>query len=373
MNENMIKKASEIIFSNEGDYSSVNRDDNGAVSVGRIQWHGTRALNLLKKIVKALGEESVLAYISNELYNEITTARSWSKRTVSKAEAHQLSAMLSCEQSVAAQDAQTEADVGSYIEHIESLGVSDEDAIIFMADIENQGGSGASRRIIEAAEGTDIDSLYLAACNDEVFKNYIPRRARVYLKLTGHPFGEAAYEGQTYEVRYGDTLSKIAVEYGVSVRDIAELNNITNPNLIRTGDILKIPPQQAPTSAPEPDTTAPSDNDTDTECIYTVEAGDTLSGIGAKLGIPWRDIAEANGIASPFVIYKGQELTLPCKDETAPSLTHRVVRGDTLSALARRYDTTVSDILAANRGRYRAIGADYIVVGWELVIPGGAA
>ena len=68
MNENIIKKASEIIFSNEGGYSSVNRDDNGAVSVGRLQWHGTRALNLLKKIVKALGEEKSLSFISEELY-----------------------------------------------------------------------------------------------------------------------------------------------------------------------------------------------------------------------------------------------------------------------------------------------------------------
>ncbi|MBQ2862548.1 MAG: hypothetical protein IJE84_00045 [Clostridia bacterium] len=148
MNENITKKASEIIFANEGDYSSVNRDDNGAVSVGRIQWHGNRALNLLKKIVKALGEESALTYISKELYIEITTSRSWSKRTVSEAEAHQLSAMLSCEQSVAEQDAQAEADVGSYIEHIESLGVTDEAALIFIADIEIQGGAAASRRII---------------------------------------------------------------------------------------------------------------------------------------------------------------------------------------------------------------------------------
>ena len=369
MNENMIKKASEIIFANEGGYSSVNANDNGAVSIGRIQWHGTRALNLLKKIVNALGEESALSYISKELYIEITTSRSWSKRTVSEAEAHQLSAVLSCEQSVAEQDAQAEADVGSYIEHIESLGVTDEAALIFIADIENQGGAAASRRIIEAAEGTDIDSLYVAACNDDVFKNYIPRRARVYLKLTGHPFGEAAYEGVMHEVKYGDTLSHIAKEYGVSVKDIAELNNITNPDLIRTGDILKIPPQQSPTPAPEPDTTAPSDNDT--ERTYTVVAGDTLSGIGAKLDIPWREIADINGITSPFVIYKGQELKLPCENASALPLTHRVVRGDTLSALARQYNTTVSDILAVNRGKYRAISADYIVVGWELVMPGG--
>ena len=42
--------AAAIIFANEGGYSSVNANDNGAVSVGKVQWHGNRALLLLKNI-----------------------------------------------------------------------------------------------------------------------------------------------------------------------------------------------------------------------------------------------------------------------------------------------------------------------------------
>lgn len=41
---------------------------------------------------------------------------------------------------------------------------------------------------------------------------------------------------------------------------------------------------------------------------YTVKAGDTLSGIGAKLGISWKTIADKNGIKSPYTIYPGQIL-----------------------------------------------------------------
>ena len=44
------EKAAEIIFANEGNYGSVNKNDNGAVSVGKVQWHGNRALNLLRTI-----------------------------------------------------------------------------------------------------------------------------------------------------------------------------------------------------------------------------------------------------------------------------------------------------------------------------------
>ena len=41
---------------------------------------------------------------------------------------------------------------------------------------------------------------------------------------------------------------------------------------------------------------------------YTVRSGDTLSGIGAKLGVSWKDIASKNGISSPYTIYPGQKL-----------------------------------------------------------------
>lgn len=43
---------------------------------------------------------------------------------------------------------------------------------------------------------------------------------------------------------------------------------------------------------------------------YTVQAGDCLSVIGAKLGLDWRDIAAVNGITEPYTIYAGQVLQL---------------------------------------------------------------
>lgn len=43
-----------------------------------------------------------------------------------------------------------------------------------------------------------------------------------------------------YTVKSGDTLSEIAIEFGVSVSSIAELNNIENVNLIYAGERLRI-------------------------------------------------------------------------------------------------------------------------------------
>ena len=363
MTSETIKKTSEIIFANEGGYSSVNADDNGAVSVGRIQWHGTRALRLLKNIVKALGERAD-EYLSADLKKEILSSSSWSRRTVDTLEAASLSALLSTDESRAVQDLQTETDVAAYLKHIEGLGVTDENALIFMADIENQGGSGASERIILAAEGKDIDSLYVAASNDTVFKNYISRRSRVYLILTGHAYGEEPYEGEMYKINPGDTLSKIASAHNTTVAELVKLNGIEDPDLIHAGDVLKLPVKEEKTPDASPD--IPSEENT-----YTVLPGDTLSKIAREHNMTVAELCELNEI----YVCAGDVLKLPAKKNTAPdtpaAIVHKVAPGDTLSAISQCYGVSIADILRANAERYRAISANYIVVGWELDIPRG--
>jgi murein DD-endopeptidase MepM/ murein hydrolase activator NlpD len=46
---------------------------------------------------------------------------------------------------------------------------------------------------------------------------------------------------KTYTVKAGDSLSKIAARYGTTYQKLAKLNNISNPNLIRSGQVLKLP------------------------------------------------------------------------------------------------------------------------------------
>ena len=45
----------------------------------------------------------------------------------------------------------------------------------------------------------------------------------------------------------------------------------------------------------------------------TVNKGDTLSGIGRKLGVDWKDIAAVNGISAPYTLHIGQKLRIPSK------------------------------------------------------------
>ncbi len=68
----------------------------------------------------------------------------------------------------------------------------------------------------------------------------------------------------TYTVKKGDTLSAIAKQYGTTYQEIAKANGISNPNLIRTGQVLKINGSAAPantttaTQSASTTTTAPA-------------------------------------------------------------------------------------------------------------------
>ncbi len=48
-------------------------------------------------------------------------------------------------------------------------------------------------------------------------------------------------DNSTYTVQRGDTLSRIARRYGISMTVLAQVNNISNPNQIYVGQVLQIP------------------------------------------------------------------------------------------------------------------------------------
>lgn len=93
----------------------------------------------------------------------------------------------------------------------------------------------------------------------------------------------------TYTVRYGDTLSAIASRYGTSTSALASINDISNPNRIYPGQVLKLSGGSSTRA-------------------YTVRSGDTLSGIASRLGTSWTSLKAKNGIANANLIYPGQTL-----------------------------------------------------------------
>ncbi len=172
----IINAATEIIMVNEGNYTTVVRDDNGALSIGKICWHATNALNLLKDIV-ALNPSQALEILGASLYNEIVTYSYWETRIPTKAEASAISVLLSTAESRRVQDETAWRYISDYVNHGMKLGITEPEALIFFADFENQNGRGGAAsyyyEVMRACGKINLATLYECSSKNS-------RRTRTY-------------------------------------------------------------------------------------------------------------------------------------------------------------------------------------------------
>lgn len=138
----------------------------------------------------------------------------------------------------------------------------------------------------------------------------------------------------TITIRYGDTLSELAIEYNTTVERLVELNNIANPNLIYAGATLIVP------------TSDPSDTTTQ---IYVVQYGDTLSQIALEYGTTVENLAAINNIQNVNLIYVGQIIKIPSSGYDMSHRLYVVKRGDTLWGISRRFGVSIAQIVMLNR------------------------
>ena len=145
----------------------------------------------------------------------------------------------------------------------------------------------------------------------------------------------------TYIVKRGDTLLQIALRYGTTVNTLVRLNNITNPNRIYVGQRLTIPGRSRGSS----------------NVTYVIKRGDTLSQIAARYGTTVNTLARLNNIRNINLIYAGQILSIPSNSSNAYQeelhdcghTLYTVKYGDTLTAIARKYNVTVDSIVSLNQ------------------------
>lgn len=162
------------------------------------------------------------------------------------------------------------------------------------------------------------------------------------LAFAGSAHVTSAPSGNTYEVKPGETLARVAKRTGVPVSALAKVNGITDPNRVRAGQVLTIP-------SGDPSPAAPAGGS------YTVKAGDTLGRVAKRTGVAVEALAEANAISDPNRLRIGRVLTIPTVGEPAPAVAaplaplpspvvvlggrreHRVDSGQTLSVIAREF------------------------------------
>jgi LysM repeat protein len=136
--------------------------------------------------------------------------------------------------------------------------------------------------------------------------------------VTPQPVAPPVTEATTteYVVVKGDSFSKIAKKFGVSVKAIKEANSGVEPTKLKVGQKLSIPAASGGATAPAAESAlAPAGSSTAGE-TYTVKSGDTLTKIAKAHGTTIKAIESENNL-STTKIKVGQKLKIPTQAEVA--------------------------------------------------------
>jgi len=194
-----------------------------------------------------------------------------------------------------------------------------------------------------------------------VHLNHLRSRHRIYpgqtLVLT-----EDEQSGHDYVVTRGDTLSEIAAREGITVAELAAANNITTKKRIYVGQHLRI--SDGDVAPPEPVVRTPEKTMTEetSSRTHTVKKGDNLDRISRRYHVSVIDLCRLNNMTTRDYIHPGQVLEIP------PASIYVVKRGDNLEGIAHRYRTSVTELMALNKLRSR----NRIFIGQHLRLPNGA-
>ena len=190
---------------------------------------------------------------------------------------------------------------------------------------------------------------------------------------------------ETYTVKDGDTLSKIAKDFGVPVWAIMLTNDIKDAKKLAVNRVLEIPTEEDIQELEKSRNTAHKSENKKIK----VAKDDMLSTIAAKTGIPSWAIAAKNNLKDPDKLAIGQILEIPSKEEVitmkradarnkitpkvqvknvrrknveqrsnpadygviSPNMglvVHRVKPKDTVTSIAKEYGVSVKDLVAYN-------------------------
>ena len=178
-----------------------------------------------------------------------------------------------------------------------------------------------------------IANKYNISISDLIDFNALPTTVLSVGEVIRIPKGEVINKENIYIVKPGDTLYRIANTYGVNINDLITTNNLSS-NILSIGQELIIPIKPA------------TEED---YVVYEVVPNDTLYSIARRFNTKVDAIKSYNNLNSNL-LNVGQILQIPIDNVEIAYQTYKIEPGDTLFSIARRYNTTVSDILAINNG-----------------------
>ena len=201
-------------------------------------------------------------------------------------------------------------------------------------------------------ESVIIEYGFLDSKGDDInqLKNNYEALAEAIVKAVANYIGVPYYaqKNEYYTVKSGDTLYSIAKKFNIPVDKLKNINNL-NSNMLSIGQKLKI-----------------KESDTNiTENYYSVQPGDTLYSISNKYNVSIEDLKKWNNLATN-ILSIGQRLIIrePKKENANDISTYIVKSGDTLYSIAKKYNTSVSEIKTLNN-----LLSNTLSIGQELKVP----
>lgn len=206
------------------------------------------------------------------------------------------------------------------------------------------------------------------------------------LEVRGQP---ASAQGHYHVIQVGESLQSIAQGYGLPVDELVTVNNLGADRKLYAGDRIWVPGVAADRPRTQPTTGVSSPNPPPASAwtfAYQVQPRDTLHSIARRVGVNPQEIAYHNGVADANQIRAGQTLYLPDgatpaqpgTNSAAPSAQppvlgsqpqetyhyYDVVKGDTVSSVAKYFYTTEEEILRLN-----GLHNSALLPGQQLVVP----
>lgn len=145
--------------------------------------------------------------------------------------------------------------------------------------------------------------------------------------------------GTLYTIMPGDSYFGLAPRFNITVDELAAANPGVNPQNLQIGQQICIP--VAPTGQPCPG-----------GFLYVIKSGDTYYSIARRFGTVVPALVAANPGVDPNRLTIGQSICVPAPTPSPcpGGRFYTIIAGDTLFSIARRFNTTVAALTAANPG-----------------------
>lgn len=189
-------------------------------------------------------------------------------------------------------------------------------------------------------------------------------------KGEGDSLGLKIEDGKTY-MRYrmgsGETIMMVCRKYNTSLASVVSANPGINPDLVKAGQVIFVPRNNIASNTTTTSNSSSSGSSTATKAgNYTVNPGETLTGICNKFNVSLSQVLAANPGLNADQLKVGQSIYVPGAGTSSAQTTtigttstaketysgatssHAIATGETLYSIARNYSISFSQLMAAN-------------------------